>query len=139
MPWSQLQGWIAYADLEPFGYMRADINHGILCALIHNVNRTSKGKVSTPDDWIAKFGDRARKGGTSITKKAPKPLTDPAQYAGLSNFLASEFGDRSGDVSEDRGPGRMKGKPKNRKTKLNISVARLRKLKERGELPPDAE
>jgi len=41
---SQLQGWMAYASIEPFGEYRHELRHGQQMALHCNINRDSKNK-----------------------------------------------------------------------------------------------
>ena len=39
-----LDEWMAYAQIEPFGEMRAELRNGELCALLANLKRDSKRK-----------------------------------------------------------------------------------------------
>jgi hypothetical protein len=40
----EFAGWMAYAELEPFGPLREDERAGVIAALTANVNRDSKHK-----------------------------------------------------------------------------------------------
>lgn len=38
----QLNDWMAFNAVEPFGEQRAELRNGILCSLLANINRDSK-------------------------------------------------------------------------------------------------
>lgn len=64
LTWEQFCGWLAYAEVEPFGERRADLRMGIEASSIVNtlravnsVKRLPKSKLSKPTDFIPKFGD----------------------------------------------------------------------------------
>lgn len=41
---SQLNEWMAYASIEPFGEFRSELRHGQQMAMTANINRDSKAK-----------------------------------------------------------------------------------------------
>ena len=54
----ELQEWMIYYSLEPWGPERADLNSGIIASTIANVNRDSKVR-SEPfkaEDFMPKYG-----------------------------------------------------------------------------------
>lgn len=53
---SQLRGWLAYYECEPWGEERADLRAGIVAATVGNVHR-GKGRVLSPSDFMPRFGE----------------------------------------------------------------------------------
>lgn len=55
----ELTEWMAYAGLEPFGEVRADLRSGIVASVIANVNRDPKRRPRAfePGDFMPKFED----------------------------------------------------------------------------------
>ena len=53
----QLQAWMAYAAIEPFGEQRADLRNAMSMALIANVNRDGKKtpRAFKPHDFMPDF------------------------------------------------------------------------------------
>jgi hypothetical protein len=41
---SQINGWLDYNDIEPFGELRSELRHGQAMALTANINRDEKKK-----------------------------------------------------------------------------------------------
>lgn len=92
MMWDQLQGWVAYAEAEPFGEERADLRAGIVASVIANVNRDpKKGRAYGPSDFMPKFGEGAHRNATGQRK----PLTDPAQWALAKQSARAVYGGRN--------------------------------------------
>ncbi len=52
---AELDEWMLYARIEPFGEERADLRMGILASLIANVNRAKGADAFTPSDFIPVF------------------------------------------------------------------------------------
>ncbi len=55
MPARELDDWMAFAQIEPFGEARADLRMGILASVIANANRAKGGKTFEPSDFIPVF------------------------------------------------------------------------------------
>lgn len=69
MEWDQFVAWQEYAYLEPFGEGRADLRSGIVASVIANVNRDpKKGRAFKPEDFMPKFGEGRRGGGSGQRK-----------------------------------------------------------------------
>lgn len=49
---SQLYGWMAYYDAEPFGEMRGELRHGQTMALQANINRDPKRQPYQSKDFM---------------------------------------------------------------------------------------
>ncbi len=62
-------GWLAYAELEPFGELRADYRAASIAAMIANVNRGEKQKPFTLEDVMVKFGEPAEEKKKELTSK----------------------------------------------------------------------
>jgi len=60
----ELSEWMAYLAVEPFGEERADYRAAIGHALLANINRGKRSKTYTPEDFMPRFGRKARKGQT---------------------------------------------------------------------------
>lgn len=61
--------WEHYAQLEPFGEMRADIRIALLCQLIANVNRGPKQRPYELKDFLLDFsGEREQQGHSRETQ-----------------------------------------------------------------------
>ncbi len=69
--------WIAYAEIDPFGGVRGDINAGVIAATIANVNRDPKKrrKAFAIEDFMP------------FLKQKPENLSDKIRRAmkGLKN------------------------------------------------------
>jgi hypothetical protein len=117
MTWAQLQGWMAYAELEPFGEQRADLRMSILASMIYNANRGPKQKAKSPSDFMPQFGP-------AVTKPK-RPLTDPAQWNAFAGTIMDNYGDRPNKTEKERPP-----RP------LNMSARRRRELEEKGVVLP---
>lgn len=68
MTWEQLREWHQYAQLEPFGAERGDLQAGIVAAAVINSNpyRKKGAKVVKASDFVLKFRE--------VKKAAPKPM-----------------------------------------------------------------
>lgn len=53
----QFLEWEHYARLEPFGELRADYRAALIASVIANVNRGSKQKPYTLEDFLLKFAE----------------------------------------------------------------------------------
>ncbi len=49
---AELQEWMAFYRLEPFGEERADLRAGIVAATVANANRGKRGRVLKPTDFM---------------------------------------------------------------------------------------
>lgn len=86
MSWKQFQGWMAYAELEPFGEERADLRAGIVAHVIANANRDPKTKPEPfkPSDFMPDFdGNRG---------SSKKPLTDAGAWKKMKAQAKAQFG-----------------------------------------------
>lgn len=80
MSWEQFREWMYYAEVEPFGEERGDLQAGIVASVIANVNRDpKKGKPFSPGDFMPRFLDVGSEDGGRVAKRAP--LTDPGEWA----------------------------------------------------------
>ena len=52
---TQLRDWAEYAEVEPFGAVRADLGHAIVASTVANV-WAAKGKRYAPKDFMPEFG-----------------------------------------------------------------------------------
>ena len=52
----ELQEWMVYFQLEPWGSVRADYRAGVITSMLVNVNGGKKGgKASTPEDFFTLY------------------------------------------------------------------------------------
>ncbi len=73
---AELQEWMAFYRLEPFGEERADLRAGIVASTVANVNRGKKGRALKPTDFMPflKTGDQRQK-----MRPRPKKLSQQAR------------------------------------------------------------
>lgn len=63
MSWEQLQYWIAYSEIDPFGEARADLRSGIVAAVVANANRDpNRGSAYQPKDFMPEFNPARSRG-----------------------------------------------------------------------------
>lgn len=55
---AQLQEWIAYSRVEPFGELRADLRAGIIAATQANCHRSKRSQAFKPEDFMPEFAQR---------------------------------------------------------------------------------
>lgn len=69
MSWEQLREWNEYAQLEPFGEERRDLQAGIVAATVINSNpyRKKGARIARASDFLLKFD--------GVKKAPPKPRT----------------------------------------------------------------
>lgn len=91
MTFSQLQGWLAYYHLEPWGEERADLRMGITASTIANANRV-KGKALTPGDFMPDFKAVAKTSAARVDER--KPLTDTAKFNHMAAMIESTYRQR---------------------------------------------
>ena len=65
---NELNDWMAYAQIEPFGLERGDLQAGIVAATVANVNRDRhRQRAFKPGDFMPDFEKpRAKKTGEQI-------------------------------------------------------------------------
>lgn len=51
--------WIAYDQIEPIGPERGDLQAAIVASTIANVNRSSRSRAFTPDQFMPRFDRKA--------------------------------------------------------------------------------
>ncbi len=73
---AELQEWMAFYRIEPFGGERADLRAGIIASTIFNVNRGKRGRASKPTDFMPflKADGQRRK-----MRPVPKKLSQQAR------------------------------------------------------------
>lgn len=91
--WEQFCGWVAYAEMEPWGEQRADLRMGIEASSIVNtlrqvnsVKRLRRDQLSKPTDFIPRFGEEQPK----RERVARKALTDPDAWGLLMGDLKAK-------------------------------------------------
>jgi len=59
----ELQAWMAFYQIEPFGEQRADYRTGIVASTIANANRDPKKRRNPfrPEDFLPEFQPASRK------------------------------------------------------------------------------
>ncbi len=79
----ELSEWRVYAQMEPFGSLRADYRAGVLAALTANINRGEDAETVAPDDFFPEL-------------KEPEPEETPeersARLLGMVELLNVAFG-----------------------------------------------
>lgn len=76
MPARQLNRWLAYYSLEPFGAVRGDIQAGVIASTVANVHRGKTQTAFTPNDFLPNF--------------KPKPKQTGAQIAAALNSISKK-------------------------------------------------
>ncbi len=74
MSWKDLNLWLLYSEIEPWGEERGDLRAGIVASTIANVHRDRKkqGRAFKPSDFMPKFDEEA--------KSQRKPLTSIEEW-----------------------------------------------------------
>lgn len=89
MSWRQLQGWMEFYALDPFGEERADLRMGILASLIANSHRDAK---QTPTPYApSDFMPFAKSAAAEERAKKSGPLVDASQWAVLKSQMAASM------------------------------------------------
>lgn len=47
--------WIAFARIEPIGYLRGDVQTALLCQLMANINTAADGRKFALEDFLIKY------------------------------------------------------------------------------------
>lgn len=81
MTWSQLCGWMAYYEIEPWGELIEDRRVGNIAAAIYNVNRVKKS--SKVWSWV----DFATV--DTSKKRSSKPITEEGWRKFKASLLAA--------------------------------------------------
>ena len=71
---AELYEWMAFYRLEPFGDERADVRAGMVCAVVHNVNRGKRGKAAKPTDFMP-YHTAAEDRRKALDRPDPKDLS----------------------------------------------------------------
>src|SRR5262245_36269194 len=84
MSWQQFVYWIAYAEVEPFDELRADLRAASICAVLANIYRDPKKRreAFTPADFLLEFGKE---------REAPKPKQTLDQMKAIARMYATAF------------------------------------------------
>lgn len=82
MTWMQVQEWIKFSELEPFGPERADHRAAYIVATICNVHRKKGTKALTSHDVLQRWGD---------APKARKPQMDWRHMKALAKMAAAAY------------------------------------------------
>jgi hypothetical protein len=53
----ELTEWQSYYLIEPFGEERADLRSGVLASIMSNAWRGKNSQVTSPSDFMLKFGE----------------------------------------------------------------------------------
>lgn len=69
---AELNEWLAYHAIEPWGEARAEARNGILAALIANIHRRRGARAFRPEDFMQ-----------GVERKAPGPGALRAKIKGL--------------------------------------------------------
>jgi flagellar basal body rod protein FlgC len=59
---AEMTEWVAYAQLDPFGNVRSDLQAGVVASTVANVNRDKKKKKAPyePHDFVLRFERQAK-------------------------------------------------------------------------------
>ncbi len=76
MPAELLGEWMAYAELEPFGQMRGDLQAGIVASTMMNIYRDRKKRSQPfkPADFILTFGERLAETVKAKKNQSPREM-----------------------------------------------------------------
>lgn len=61
MSGNELDEWIAYSRMDPFGGERGDLQAGIIASVIANCNRGRRGRTMKAEDFMPKFKAERRR------------------------------------------------------------------------------
>ena len=60
----ELSSWIAYDSIQPVGELMDDFRTGLVCSVVANANKGSKGKSLAPSDFMPYYKDKKKKNQT---------------------------------------------------------------------------